>query len=194
VRTECMVVVSVLEVYISGKEEIMNYVTGEIELKDFLEIFQVTEHEAMMAVLTMISPGSPGATTANWRANSNFGNSAPETNVLWELMKKAKFRCACGSQVGIQFHHVNGDSTDHATENLKLLCRACHGESEGKKNFNVGPRIAIFAVEYFLEHGKFPTLEKICDHVEIKQLGSYWYMTKFVKLRLSEYAQKIPQN
>lgn len=42
-------------------------------------------------------------------------------------MLKANYRCEdCGSKKKLTCHHVDGDPTNHALDNLRILCKACH--------------------------------------------------------------------
>lgn len=40
-----------------------------------------------------------------------------------------------GKDIPLELHHINGDNTDHSIENLQILCRNCHGQTD---NFTKG--------------------------------------------------------
>ncbi len=83
-----------------------------ITLKELMGFLDVSETDAIRAILNLVSPPPPPATRQNWMRLSTFGNSAPTTQDLWRKLEESGFRChRCGSQMRLSFNHIN-DSVD----------------------------------------------------------------------------------
>ena len=68
--------------------------------------------------------------------------------ILAELLKIREHRCECCGlsewnelPITLQAHHIDGDKTNNALENLQLLCPNCHSQTDnfGSKNINKAP-------------------------------------------------------
>jgi len=69
-----------------------------ITLIEIMELLNVSEQDAIRAILNLVSPPPPPATRENWMRLSTFGNSAPTTKDLWQKLEEADFKCQkCGS-------------------------------------------------------------------------------------------------
>ena len=74
--------------------------------------------------------------------DSYYQTSILKLRLIKENIKE--YKCEkCGinqwnnEQIGLQLHHINGESTDNRIENLILLCPNCHSQTDnycGKKN------------------------------------------------------------
>ena len=63
--------------------------------------------------------------------------------LIQEGVKPHKCEC-CGNEewmgqpISLEVDHVNGISTDHRLENLKILCPNCHAQTETYRGKNIG--------------------------------------------------------
>ncbi len=77
------------------------------KLIEIMELLDVSEDDAIIAILNLVSPPPPPATRQNWSRQSTFGHSAPSSKVLWEKLVDSDFRChTCGSQMRLSFNHI----------------------------------------------------------------------------------------
>jgi hypothetical protein len=129
-----------------------------------IDIIGASEDEALSALLSAFTPPQPGVTSANWKSSSRFGNSAPTTKELWGILETADFRCSnCQSQLRITFDHADGDSTNHARTNLRVLCFTCNRAASRKatEDFAAGVRIYETAVALFEETTRFHLIKTL---------------------------------
>ena len=158
-----------------------------LKLKEVMELLEVSETDAIKAVLNLVSPPPPPATRQNWTRQSTFGHSAPTTKDLWAKLIESDFRCyKCQSQMRLSFNHINSDATDHRLENLEVICFACNRAASGKgtKDVDHHYKLAMSAIELWREKSKFPSLNEIRDKAEVDQVGGATYLLKFIETRL----------
>lgn len=80
-------------------------------MKELMDLLDVSETDAIRAILNLVSPPPPPATRQNWTRLSTFGHSAPMTQNLWQKLDESNFRCRqCGSQMRLSFNHINGNA------------------------------------------------------------------------------------
>ena len=159
------------------------------KLNEFISIFEISEDDAIKAILSSITPIPPSSTKQNWSRLSTFGNNSPATSDLWRKMIESDFRCEkCGSQIRITFNHIDGDAKNHDLSNIEVLCFDCNKSISSKKTLNVNHKykIAMSCLSLFLENGYFPENKEIIKHCGIDKLGSATYMIKFLKSRLNK--------
>ena len=58
-------------------------------------------------------------------SRSKGGDSSTKWHVLSRIFAESSCE-ACGSQMNLQVHHVDGDYRNNAMENLQTLCESCH--------------------------------------------------------------------
>lgn len=158
-----------------------------VQLNKLMELLEVSETDAIKAILNLVSPPPPPATRQNWSRQSTFGHSAPTTQDLWEKLEESNFRChQCGSQMRLSFNHINSDATDHRLENLEVICFACNraASSKGTKDADQHFKLAIAAIELWQEHGVFQTFNVIKDRAGVDQVGGATYLLKYIEKRL----------
>ena len=61
------------------------------ELRELMNLLDVSETDAIKAILNLVSPPPPSATRQNWTRLSTFGHSAPTTQDLWKNWKMPIF-------------------------------------------------------------------------------------------------------
>jgi len=157
------------------------------KLKELMELLEVSEEEAIKAILNLISPPPPPATRQNWTRLSTFGNSAPTTKDLWDKLVESDFRCRkCKSQMRVSFNHINGNAKDHSLDNLEVVCFACNREvsNKGTKDKDQHFKLATSALELWKRNKTFPKLEEIRIDANVEQIGGATYLLKFIKKRL----------
>jgi hypothetical protein len=160
-----------------------------IKLKEIMELLDVSEADAIKAILNLVSPPPPPATRQNWTRLSTFGHSAPTTQDLWKKLEKSNFRCyRCGSQMRLSFNHINGNAKDHRLDNLEVICFSCNRSvsKKGTKDTDQHFKLAIAAIELWKELGKFPSFEKVREKAEVDQVGGATYLLKYIQKRLEE--------
>lgn len=156
-------------------------------LKEIMELLEVSESDAIKAILNLVSPPPPPATRQNWTRLSTFGHDAPTTKDLWKKLEESDFRChRCGSQMRLSFNHINSNPKDHQLENLEVICFACNRavSQKGTKDSNHHYKLALAAIELWKTNGEYPTLNEIRDHAKVEQIGGATYLLKFIKNRI----------
>jgi hypothetical protein len=160
-----------------------------IKLEEIMNLLDVTEDDAIKAILNLVSPPPPPATRENWIRLSTFGHSAPSTKELWEKLEDSNFRChRCGSQMRLSFNHINGNPKDHRLENLEVICYACNRSISNKPTVdkNQHLKVALTAIQIWKETRQFPKFAEIRKKAGVKQIGGATYLLKFIKKRLEE--------
>ena len=119
-----------------------------MELKRILEILAPSPVQIKQELLSLFSPEQASVKHSNWSRLVHFGKSAPKTEVIWQVMEEADFRCeSCASQYRITLDHIDDNPTNHDKSNLQCLCTPCNTEkANGSKN--EGGQVAIFE-EFF---------------------------------------------
>ncbi|KAF3978708.1 MAG: HNH endonuclease [Methylococcales symbiont of Iophon sp. n. MRB-2018] len=160
-----------------------------LKLKEIMELLEVSETDAIKAVLNLVSPPPPPATRQNWSRQSTFGHSAPTTQDLWAKLVESNFRCdKCQSQMRLSFNHINSDATDHRLENLEVICFACNRAAsvKGTKDADHHYKLAMAAIELWKKEHNYPTLNQIRDKAGVDQIGGATYLLKFIETRLND--------
>ena len=160
-----------------------------ITLNELMKLLDVSEVDAIKAILNLISPPPPPATRQNWMRLSTFGHSAPTTKDLWKKLEDSNFLChRCGSQMRLSFNHINGNPKDHSLDNLEVICFACNRtvSKKGTKDSDHHFKLAIAAVELWKKYGSFPSFEEIREKAGVDQVGGATYLLKFMRKRLNE--------
>lgn len=155
-------------------------------LQRFIEVTGISEEEAISALVAAISPPQIGPMKQNWNRQPQFGYSSPDTETIKQFFENSDYRCVnCGSQLRLGLDHINSDSTDHRSSNLKVLCFSCN-RSKGKgkvKNAHHGRKITIAVIELFDELGRFPSNKEIQDRSGVTRIGRP-ELISFLKKRL----------
>jgi len=159
-----------------------------IELIELMSLLDVSETDAVKAILNLVSPPPPPATRQNWSRLSTFGHSAPKTKDLWKKLVESDFRChRCGSQMRLSFNHVNSNAKDHSMESLEVICFACNRavSEKGTRDKDQHYRLAMAAISLWKEKGSFPSWNEIRDKAGVEQIGGATYLLKFLEKRLN---------
>lgn len=105
--------------------------------------------------------------------DSKYSNNTLIKKRLFENGIKEKKCEICGGDswnginIPLELHHINGNNTDHRIENLQILCRNCHGQTD---NFTKG-NSAITKLrknEYSKYKGQKATALKIIKEKQVK--------------------------
>jgi len=160
-----------------------------LKLSEVMYLLEVSETDAIKAILNLVSPPPPPATRQNWNRQTTFGNSAPETKDLWEKLVKSNFKCSkCDSQMRLSFNHINSDATDHRIENLEVICFACNraASTKGTRDMDQHLKLATSAINLWKKNNKFPDLESIRKEAGVEQIGGATYLIKYIEKRLED--------
>lgn len=152
-----------------------------------MDLLEVTETDAIKAILNLVSPPPPPATKQNWSRQSTFGNSAPSTKDLWGKLVESDFRChKCQSQMRLSFNHINSNAKDHRLENLEVICFSCNraASEKGTKDTDHHYKLAMAAIELWKESPSYPSLNEIREKAGVEQVGGATYLLKFIEKRL----------
>jgi len=158
-----------------------------VKLTELMTLLDVSETDAIKAILNLVSPPPPPATRQNWLRQSTFGYSAPSSEDLWQKLEASDFRCyRCGSQMRLSFNHINSDATDHRKENLEVICFACNRSmsQKGTKDANHHYRLAMAAIDLWKVSHKFPSFNEIRTTAGVNQVGGATYLLKYIEQRL----------
>lgn len=158
------------------------------KLIEVMNLLEVSETDAIKAILNLVSPPPPPATRQNWTRLSTFGHNAPTTQDLWTKLEEANFKCQkCSSQMRISFNHINGNAKDHGLSNLEVVCFACNRKvsKKGTNDTDHHLKLAMAAIELWKKVGYFPSLEEIRQKAGVRQIGGATYLLKFIKTRLT---------
>ena len=158
-----------------------------LKLSEIMDLLEVSETDAINAILNLVSPPPPPATKQNWNRQTTFGNAAPETKDLWGKLIDADFRCnKCSSQMRLSFNHKNGDATDHHVDNLEVICFSCNraASKKGTRDINQHFKLATSAIELWKSSNNFPSLEEIRKKANVEQIGGATYLLKYIEKRL----------
>lgn len=156
-------------------------------VEEFLRNLEISEEDALQALLAAFSPIQASALKQNWERSSNFGHSAPSTAEIWRKFEESNFKCSsCGSQYRITLDHSDNDPLNHRYENLVVLCFECNrGRStKATRDRKHQLRVYLAITEHIHLYGRFPTNREILDSAGIEQIGGSTYMVKWLKDRL----------
>jgi len=156
-------------------------------VKEFLTKMDVSEDDALQALLAAFSPIQASALRQNWMRSSNFGNTAPTTKDIWRKFEEADFRCSnCGSQYRITLDHSDNNPLNHEYSNLVVLCFECNRGRSAKATRDRQHQLRIYraVIDHWHEHKSFPTNREIQDRAQVEQIGGSTYMVKWLRDRL----------
>ena len=163
------------------------------EVLEFVSLMEISEDDAIMALITVFCPPQPGALRDTWLRNTVYGNSAPSTQEIWSLYVKADFRCTkCGGQGRITIDHINGDATDHSPDNLAVLCFDCNREKSSRGTLDKDHRLRVCrsALKLFRQLNRFPAHTEILADSGVNQISGATYMLKYLEKRLQQQINK----
>jgi Zn finger protein HypA/HybF involved in hydrogenase expression len=156
-------------------------------VREFLDKMEISEEDALQALLAAFSPLQASALRQNWMKNISFGNSAPSTADIWRKFEEANFKCSlCGSQYRITLDHADDNPRNHSYENLVVLCFECNRARSTKATRDKGHQLRIYraVIDHYHEFGTFPTNGEILRRAGVEQIGGSTYMIKWLKDRL----------
>jgi hypothetical protein len=157
------------------------------DIEEFLSLLNISEDEALDALVSAFSPTPPPTVRQNWNRLSTFGNSSPSSEEIWNLMCEGDFKCTlCGSHRRITIDHINSDASDHSKVNLVLLCYSCNRGRAKRATVDYQHALRIYKSTMALEKslGRFPELKEIKGLAKVGQIGSATYLVKFLKAKL----------
>jgi 5-methylcytosine-specific restriction endonuclease McrA len=141
-----------------------------------LELLEVSEDEALKAIIAAVAPLHPGVVRQNWSRLSTFGNSAPATSDIWQKLVDADFRCSeCRSQLRVTLDHIDGDSKNHSANNLRVLCFVCNRKraKKGIKQPDVTLRVTLAVLDHWRKHKVFPSNQELMQVTGLNTLPTY---------------------
>ena len=156
-------------------------------VREFLQKMNISEDDALQALLAAFAPIQASALRQNWIRSSNFGNIAPTTKDIWRKFGEANFKCSdCGSQYRITLDHADNNPLNHSCDNLVVLCFECNRGRSAKATRDKQHQLKIYraVIEHFHETGVFPTNREIQGRAQVEQIGGSTYMVKWLKDRL----------
>ena len=162
-------------------------------LKELMEFLNVSEEDAIKAILTSTSPPSPPTTRQNWSRLTTFGNSSPYSEDLWQKLVESDFKCnKCSSQIRLSFNYIDGNSKNHLLSNLEVICFDCNRRisKKGTVDINHNLKIVLTAIKLWKEAGIFPKFSRIKKEANVKQIGGATYLLKFLERRLNKYKEE----
>jgi Zn finger protein HypA/HybF involved in hydrogenase expression len=73
---------------------------------------------------------------------SVYGSSKLKKRLIDEGLKTSKCECCnlsewMGNPIGLELHHINGDSNDNQLHNLQILCPNCHSMTDNYRGRNI---------------------------------------------------------
>lgn len=161
-------------------------------IKEFLETLEISEEDALLALLGSFGPPQACGTRGYWKKHAHYNFNAPTTAEIRGIYESNDYRCTkCGSQRSLSIDHDNGDSHDHAIKNLILLCKSCNRGKSSKPTGDVNHKLKLYeaALTLFKENGVFPkTKEEIRRRANVKQIGGVTYFLDYLKSRLERNA------
>lgn len=162
------------------------------KVKEFLEKFEISEEDALIALLGSFGPPQACGTRGYWKRHEHYGFSAPTTAEIRKIYESNDYRCTrCNSQRGLSIDHDNGNSQDHKLKNLVLLCKSCNRGKSSKPTNDMNHKLKIYeaALALFKEKGKFPeTKAEIRKKADVGQIGGVTYFLDYMKSRLERNA------
>ena len=158
------------------------------DVKDFLEKLDISQDDALSALLSAFAPLQPGVLRQNWGRLSTFGNSAPTTNDIWRKLEESDFRCSnCRSQLRVTLDHSDGNPHNHSYDNLVVLCFNCNRNKSTKKPVRDKQkklRVYRAIMDHLREHKEFPTNREILDRSGVRGIDETRFMIAWIKKRL----------
>ena len=155
-----------------------------------MKLLDVSEKDAIKAILNLVSPPPPPATRQNWTRLSTFWNSAPTTQDLWKKLEESDFRCQkCRSQMRLSFNHINGNAKDHNLQNLEVICFSCNRACSKKWTIDADHhlKLALTAIELWKKNWDFPNFQKIQEISWVNQIWWATYLLKYIRKRLDHW-------
>lgn len=153
------------------------------EVVEFLRLVDASEEEALSALLSAFGPPQPGALRGAWRKNARFGNSAPTTKDFWSLFTSAGFACKlCQSRLRLTVDHIDGNATNHALANLRVLCFKCNRDRVGSTISVERQNVAVYRAAMQLRQigGSVPSNKDVEKQAGVK-IGGATYLLKFLR-------------
>lgn len=157
------------------------------QVTEFLNTLNISEEDALQALLAAFSPLQASALKQNWERSSAFGNSAPSTADIWSKFESSHFRCStCHSQYRITLDHADNNAKNHAYDNLVVLCFECNRGRSAKATRDKKHQLRVYQAvrEHLQETGEFPSNKEILARANLEQIGGSTYMVKWLKTRL----------
>ncbi len=158
-------------------------------VKEFLTNLQISEEDALQALLAAFSPIQASALKQNWERSKNFGHTAPSTADIWRKFEESNFRCSkCRSQYRVTLDHADNNPLNHAYDNLVVFCFECNRGRSAKATRDKKHQLRVYLAitEHLRKHSYFPSNKEILDAANIEQIGGSTYMVKWLKDRLTD--------
>jgi 5-methylcytosine-specific restriction endonuclease McrA len=80
---------------------------------------------------------------STYKSTHNLKNRLYKESILEKICSSCQLSSWLGEDLNLELDHINGDRTDNRLENLRILCRNCHGLTDtfaglnkGKVNYN----------------------------------------------------------
>jgi hypothetical protein len=159
-----------------------------LSLEKLFDVLGVSPEEALAAAVSQFSPVQPSVLRDNWIRSDYYGNSAPATADIDKIFRDSGYRCQfCKRRSQLTLTHIDGEPTNHAIANLRVLCRTCKSTKEVEApDRDHQLRILTAAFELWEELGQFPTHDKIKQRADVKQIGGATYKLRWLEFVLNE--------
>jgi 5-methylcytosine-specific restriction endonuclease McrA len=162
------------------------------EISQLIFHFAPKIDEFKLALLSTFAPPNPATTRSNWRRLKAFGNDAPLTEVLRNVLEEADFRCQkCRGSLRINIDHVDDNNKNHEANNLQVLCTKCNIKKANKGIKNEDAQFVIYSEFWNLcvSLNRVPETRELASHIkrnypfQNRPLAGYLHLYRFLVFR-----------
>jgi len=151
-----------------------------------LEILGLDLQDAIDAVIFCVGPSGAAGRKSNWKRSPYFKHSAPSVKTFNSVYVRDGYRCSkCGTQLRLSVDHIDGDPTNHAEENLRILCGPCN---QGYKYIKT--QLTMAFLQFCTSYGRIPTVQEVLDAAGLESVRSYCQFLDYLQARVLLHWEK----